>query len=242
MAYQGSGYLPNFLRDDGATFNNQQLADAFAKTLRASNTFGLQSGQYFTGADGTQYKTVSGVDPNQPGWGNRIEPGYELIGYQRGVPATGRARGLRAEAQPGFAILQRAAPPPPPPKKEEAPPPPPAPTPDPTPAPTPEPTGPSESDLMIKALTDTITGLKDSFTSSLQASAAEAKALQDAQNERMAQLQNMMIQQQASQAERPTVAGVKTATGQAGTPMQIARRGVSGTFGRRGLRISSLNV
>jgi len=95
---------------------------------------------------------------------------------------------------------------------------------------------------MLKSLTDTIAGLKSGFTSSLEASAAQFQQMQQAQNERMAQLQNMMIQQQASQAERPTVAGVKTATGQAGTPMQIARRGVSGAFGRRGMRISGLNV
>jgi len=103
-------------------------------------------------------------------------------------------------------------------------------------------TKPSESDLMLKSLTDTIAGLKSGFTSSLEASAAQFQQMQQAQNERMAQLQNMMIQQQASQAERPTVAGVKTATGQAGTPMQIARRGVSGAFGRKGMRISGLNV
>ena len=129
-----------------------------------------------------------------------------------------------------------------PPKKEE---PVVEPTPQPTTTPTVEPVvdpGPSETDLMLKSLTDTIAGLKSGFTSSLEASAAQFQQMQQAQNERMAQLQNMMIQQQASQAERPTVAGVKTATGQAGTPMQIARRGVSGAFGRRGMRISGLNV
>jgi len=70
----------------------------------------------------------------------------------------------------------------------------------------------------------------------------DPKVMQAAQEERMAGLQNMMIQQAASQAERPTVTGVKTATGSSGDAMQIARRGVSGTFGRRGMRISSLNV
>ena len=131
-----------------------------------------------------------------------------------------------------------------PPKKKEVDPPAPVenPTPDPTTAPTPEPTGPSETDLMIKSLRDTITGLKDGFTSSLEASTTQFQQMQQAQNERMEQLQNMMIQQAASQAERPTVTGVKTATGSAGDAMQVARRGVSGTFGRRGMRISSLNV
>ena len=32
------------------------------------------------------------------------------------------------------------------------------------------------------------------------------------------------------------------AEGMSGTPMQIARRGVTGAFNRRGMRISSLNV
>ena len=130
-----------------------------------------------------------------------------------------------------------------PPKKEETP----AaaaadPTADAGPVQTTEPTGPSETDLMLKSLTDTIAGLQSGFTSSLAANAAQVQQLQQAQNERMEQLQNMMIQQAASQAERPTVTGVKTATGSAGDAMQVARRGVSGTFGRRGMRISSLNV
>ena len=43
-------------------------------------------------------------------------------------------------------------------------------------------------------------------------------------------------------AERPEVAGVKMASGQAGTPMQIAKRGISGAFGRKGMRIQALNV
>ena len=129
-----------------------------------------------------------------------------------------------------------------PPKKEEAP----AATvsspQDVSPVQTTKPKGPSESDLMIKSLTDTIAGLQSGFTSSLEAYAAQSQQQQQAQNERMEQLQNMMIQQQASQAVRPTVTGVKTATGSAGDAMQVARRGVSGTFGRRGMRISSLNV
>jgi len=61
------------------------------------------------------------------------------------------------------------------------------------------------------------------------------------QDKRMTSLQNMFIAQQ-QQRDRPAVIGVKTATGKAGDAMQIARRGVSGTFGRRGMRISSLNV
>ena len=77
---------------------------------------------------------------------------------------------------------------------------------------------------------------------SMQQNAQQFQQMQQAQNERMEALQQMMIQSQASQAERPTVAGVQTATGQSGTPMQIARRGVSGSFGRKGMRIQALNV
>ena len=107
---------------------------------------------------------------------------------------------------------------------------------------TPEPTGPSQSDLMLKSLQDSIAAMQQGFMQSMQQSAQQFQQMQQSQNERMEALQQMMIQSQASQAERPTVAGVKTATGQAGTPMEIARRGVSGTFGRRGMRISGLNV
>ena len=118
----------------------------------------------------------------------------------------------------------------------------PAPTPTPAPAPTPEPKGPSESDLALKALTDQITSLTSGFQTQLKDQSNQFAQIQAAQEERMAGLQNMMIQQQASQAQRPTVTGVKTATGSAGDAMQVARRGVSGAFGRRGMRISSLNV
>ena len=77
---------------------------------------------------------------------------------------------------------------------------------------------------------------------SMEQNAQQFQQMQQAQNERMEALQQMMIQSQARQAERPTVAGVKTAVGQSGTPMQIARRGVSGSFGRKGMRIQALNV
>ena len=66
--------------------------------------------------------------------------------------------------------------------------------------------------------------------------------MQQAQEERMAALQQQMQQAMVAQQTRPEVAGVKMAQGSAGTPMQIARRGVTGAFGRRGMRISALNV
>ena len=117
MAY--SGYRTAF-----GQFNTPEIGQAFSKAVlaanpqfqgRASNPFygqfgipgALSAGQYFTGEGGTQYKTVSGVDPNQPGWGQRVEPGWELVGYMGGAPATGRARGLSPIAQPGYAVLQK---------------------------------------------------------------------------------------------------------------------------------------
>ena len=102
--------------------------------------------------------------------------------------------------------------------------------------------GPSQSELMLKSLQDSIAAMQQGFMQSMQQSAQQFQQMQQSQNERMEALQQMMIQSQARQAERPTVAGVKTATGQAGTPMEIARRGVSGAFGRKGMRISGLNV
>ncbi len=55
-------------------------------------------------------------------------------------------------------------------------------------------------------------------------------------------MQQQMQQAMVAQQTRPEVAGVKMAEGTGGTPMQIARRGVTGAFGRRGMRISALNV
>lgn len=106
MAYTGQGYYGS------ARFNDQSVADAFGKAFGSSGALGLQAGQFFAGEGGTQYKTVSGVDPNQPGWGNRVEPGYELIGYQGPEMYTGRQRQLYGNTPktPGFAILRKRAP------------------------------------------------------------------------------------------------------------------------------------
>jgi hypothetical protein len=95
---------------------------------------------------------------------------------------------------------------------------------------------------MLQSLQDSIAAMQQGFMQSMQQSAQQFQQMQQAQNERMEALQQMMIQSQASQAERPTVAGVKSAVGQSGTPMQIARRGVSGSFGRRGMRMKNINV
>ena len=106
---------------------------------------------------------------------------------------------------------------------------------------TPEPTGPSKSDLAIQDLTDKIASLTSGFETQLTNQATEFDKIRKEQEQRMTGLQNMFIAQRQQQ-DRPTVAGVKTATGSAGDAMQVARRGVSGAFGRRGMRISSLNV
>jgi len=87
-----------------------------------------------------------------------------------------------------------------------------------------------------------IAGMQQGFQESLAQQAAQFAAMQQAQEERMAALQQQMLQAQVRSAERPTVAGVKSATSSAGTDMQIARRGATGAFGRSGLRIKGLNV
>ena len=102
--------------------------------------------------------------------------------------------------------------------------------------------GPSAAELAVENFNKQIASLTSGLQTQLKDQQDQFAKIQAAQDERMDEMRNMMIQQAASQAERPTVAGVKTATGQSGTPMQIARRGVSGAFGRRGMRIQSLNV
>lgn len=102
--------------------------------------------------------------------------------------------------------------------------------------------GPSEADLALKKINETVSSLTTGFQTQIKELADASEKTRLEQEKSLAEMRNMMIQQAASQAERPTVAGVKTATGQSGTPMQIARRGVSGAFGRRGMRIQSLNV
>jgi len=89
--------------------------------------------------------------------------------------------------------------------------------------------------------TSQINAMQTGFETQLQNIAAQNQALRDEQTKRITDLQNVM-QAQAQLQDRPTVAGIKTATGSAGNAMQVARRGVSGTFGRRGMRIQSLNV
>jgi hypothetical protein len=98
--------------------------------------------------------------------------------------------------------------------------------------------GPSPQDIFA----DQIKAMQDMFTQSMQQQQTQYIQMQQAQDERMAALQQQMQQAMVAQQARPAVAGVKMAEGTAGTPMQIARRGVTGAFGRRGMRISALNV
>lgn len=95
-------------------------------------------------------------------------------------------------------------------------------------------------------LSNQIKAMQSMFTQSMQQQMMQFQQMQQAQNQRMEALQGQMMQSMRDQAAmreaRPEVAGVKMAEGTGGTPMQIARRGVGGVFGRRGMRISSLNV
>lgn len=92
------------------------------------------------------------------------------------------------------------------------------------------------------ALAAQVAQMQQQFMQSMQQQQQMFQEMQTSQAERMEALQQQMAQQQVAMMDRPQVAGVKMATGAAGTPMQIAKRGVTGAFGRRGMRISSLNV
>lgn len=101
-----------------------------------------------------------------------------------------------------------------------------------------EPQGPNFAELFSTQ----IAAMQQMFQQSMMQQQQQYMQMQQAQDERMAALQQQMQQSMIAQQQRPEVAGVKMAEGTAGTPMQIARRGVTGAFGRRGMRISSLNV
>jgi len=104
----------------------------------------------------------------------------------------------------------------------------------------PDPPAPDTS--AADALAAQIAEMQAGFMQSMQQQQAMFQQMQASQSERMEALQQQMLQAQVAQQDRPQVAGVQMAQGAAGSPMQIARRGVSGAFGRRGMRISSLNV
>lgn len=86
--------------------------------------------------------------------------------------------------------------------------------------------------------------MQQAYQQSMMQQQQQFQQMQAQQEERMAALQQQMNQASAAAqlAERQQVMGVQAAQSSVGTPMQIARRGASGAFGRRGLRIKSLNV
>lgn len=102
--------------------------------------------------------------------------------------------------------------------------------------------GPTAADLAVERLTDQISRMQSNYTAGLERQAKMFAEQAAEQEKRMSDLQQQMIQSQVMAAERPKTVGVKAATGSAGTQMAIARRGATGAFGRRGMRISSLNV
>jgi len=110
--------------------------------------------------------------------------------------------------------------------------------------PTSTPAPPPQQKSAADALAASIATMQAGFKDQLAQQASQFAAMQKAQEDRMIALQEQMKQSAAAAAaaNRPTVAGVKTATGSAGTDMQIARRGLAGAFGRAGMRIQSLNV
>jgi hypothetical protein len=119
-------------------------------------------------------------------------------------------------------------------------------------------------DLMATELADLKTMFSDSLATQMdiqkqmqEAQAAKILSLQEqmmldreAQAAAMSQYQQDLATQQqvyqqqlmAAQQLKPQTAGVEMAQSAAGTPMQIARRGVTGAFNRAGMRISSLNI
>lgn len=105
----------------------------------------------------------------------------------------------------------------------------------------PQPQGPSMEDIAGQFASQ-IAQMQQGFMQSMQQQQQMFQQMQASQTERMEALQQQMLQSQVAQQQRPEVAGVKMAEGAGGTPMQIAKRGVTGAFGRKGMRISSLNV
>lgn len=243
MAYQGQ------FRAGGAQFHNQRQSQLFAEALKGTQGgLGIRPGMYLSGPEGAQFKTVAGVNPNVAGWGNLIEPGYELAGYmgpaQQLNPRAAALARANGQTPEGIAILQKiAAPPAAAPAPVAAAP---APSPDrfiesPGVYTPPQPQGPTMEDI-ASAMAAQVEGMQAQFAQVLQEQTKLFQEQQQAQSQRMEALQQAMLQSQAQMRERPTVTGVKTASGTSGDQMQIAKRGVSGAFGRRGMRIKSLNV
>lgn len=104
-----------------------------------------------------------------------------------------------------------------------------------------EPEGPTLEDvasMFAGQIADMMAGVQQG----LQQQGQMFAEMQAGQNERMENLTQQLMNAQIASQQRPAVMGVKGATSSAGTPMSIARRGVTGAFGRGGMRIQNLNV
>ena len=199
-----------------------------------------------------QFKLAKGINPNVPGWGDYMDPDWQLVGFGGDVGGRTESKyGTRIRPDTSFAVLERRAP-----QQQAAPAAAAAPaeTTTPTvepPRTTPADPGPPESKSIADSFAAQIATMQSGFKESLSQQASLFADMQRAQEERMTALQQQMQQSQAlaaaqaasaAAANRPTTAGVKTATGAAGSLMQIARSGVRGAFNRAGMRISGLNV
>lgn len=105
-------------------------------------------------------------------------------------------------------------------------------------------TGPSIEDMFA----DTVAGMQAAYEQSLAQQQQQFAAMEAQQQQQMVALQQQMqLQQNAMSAQaqlagRPSVLGVQNAVSSAGTPRAIAALGASGSFGRGGMRIQSLNI
>lgn len=105
-------------------------------------------------------------------------------------------------------------------------------------------TGPSIEDMFA----ETVAGMQAAYEQSLAQQQQQFAAMEAQQQQQMVALQQQMqMQQNAMSAQsqlagRPSVLGVQNAVSSAGTPRQIAALGASGSFGRGGMRIQSLNI
>jgi hypothetical protein len=104
-----------------------------------------------------------------------------------------------------------------------------------------EPEGPTLEDV-ASMFAGQIADMMEGVQQGLQQQGQMFAEMQAGQNERMENLTQQLMNAQIAGQQRPAVMGVKGATSSAGTPMSIARRGVTGAFGRGGMRIQNLNV
>lgn len=104
-----------------------------------------------------------------------------------------------------------------------------------------EPQGPTMEDI-AGMFAGQIAEMQAGLTQSMNQQAQMFAEMQAAQNERMENLTMQMMNAQIASQARPQIMGVKGANSSAGDAMTIARRGVTGAFGRGGMRIQNLNV